>query len=137
MTITESSGPPVPNFVGQPKAVAEGWAQANGVQLDEVTVHHSNQPAGTVVKQSQRPGSAFTKGQVITIDISPGPPLVPIPTVSGMSIGKAIQTLHRLGFGVNVNRVGPFPVVDSTNPTGQAPKGSTITLTVGLPNFGG
>jgi eukaryotic-like serine/threonine-protein kinase len=138
VTITESSGPPVPDFVGQPKAVAEGWAAANGVALNEVTVHRSGQPAGNVVRQSLRPGSSFTKGQVITIDISPGPPLVPIPDVTGMRAAKAIQTLQHLGFVVAGSPPpAQFFVVTSYNPTGQAPKGSTITLTFGLAPFGG
>ena len=135
VTLTVSAGPPVPNFVGQPKAVAEGWAAANGVSLNEVTVHSSDQPAGNVLKQSLKPGSVFTKGQVITIDISPGPPMVPIPNVAGMHVAQAVHTLQKLGFGVAIDKVGPFDVVDNVSPTGQATKGSTITLTDGFPHF--
>jgi len=38
---------------------------------------------------------------------------------------------------VQINQVGPFNVVFDYNPKDQAPKGSTITLTTGLPHFGG
>jgi eukaryotic-like serine/threonine-protein kinase len=137
VTLTVSTGPPFPDFVGQQKAVAEQWAAANGVSLNEVTVHSSNQPAGTVLHQSLAPGRAFTKGQVVTIKISPGPPMVAIPNVDGMRIGKAIHTLRSLGFQVQVHRVGPFGTVFDYSPGGQAIKGSTITLFVGLPSFGG
>jgi serine/threonine-protein kinase len=139
VAITESSGPPLPNFVGSPKAVAEQWAAANGVALNEVTAKSSDQPAGNVIRQSLRAGSSFTKGQVITIDISPGPPMVAIPNVTGMKVNKASRILSRLGFEVAIGQqTGPFPVVDSYSPTGQAPKGSTITLTIGFPHlFGG
>jgi serine/threonine-protein kinase len=137
VAITESAGPPLPDFVGQPKTVAEAWAQANGVQLDEVTANHSDQPAGTVIKQSLKAGSAFTKGQVITIDISPGPPMVAIPSVTGLKVGQAVRILKHLGFVVQFQPTGPFNVVDSYSPTGQAPKGSTITLVIGFPHFGG
>jgi len=137
VTLTVSAGPPFPNFVGQQKAVAEQWASANGVSLNEVTAHSSSQPAGTILRQSLAPGHAFAKGQVITIDISPGPPMVTIPNVDGMRVGKALRTLQNLGFQVQVNRVGPFATVFSFSPTGQAIKGSTITLFVGLPHFGG
>jgi eukaryotic-like serine/threonine-protein kinase len=135
VTLTVSAGPPVPNFVGQPKTVAEGWAAANGVSLNEVTVHSSDQPAGNVLRQSLKPGSAFTKGQVITIDISPGPPMVPIPNVNGMRVEKAVRILHQAGFEVTVTAAGPFPIVDNYSPQGQAPKGSMITLQVGLPHL--
>jgi beta-lactam-binding protein with PASTA domain len=135
--ITESTGPPLPSFVGQPKTVAEAWAQANGVSLNEVTAKSSDQPAGNVLKQSLKAGSAFTKGQVITIVISPGPPMVPIPDVTGMKVGKAVRILKNLGFQVTVQTGGPFPIVDSESPQGQAPKGSLITLQTGFPHFGG
>jgi eukaryotic-like serine/threonine-protein kinase len=137
VALTVSAGPPFPNFVGQQKSVAEQWAAANGVSLNEVTGHSSSQPAGTVIRQSLAPGRAFAKGQVVTIVISPGPPMVTIPNVDGMRVGKALGVLQNLGFQVQVNQVGPFATVFSYSPSGQAPKGSTITLVVGLPHFGG
>jgi serine/threonine-protein kinase len=132
VTLDVSAGPPLPDFVGQPKQVAEQWAQANGVSLDEVTTAHSDAPAQTVVRQSLDPGSAFTKGQVIIITISAGPPLVNVPNVDGMHVDKATHLLEKLGFNVNVNQVGPLQTVFNYSPNNQAPKGSTITLWVGL-----
>ena len=137
VAIVLSAGPPVPNFVGQQKGVAEAWAGANGVKLNEVTAAHSDQPAGTVIKQSAPPGSAFTNGEVITIEFSPGPPMVNVPNVDGLRVPKAVSILRGAGFVVQINQVGPFNVVFDYNPKGQAPKGSSITLTTGLPNFGG
>jgi serine/threonine-protein kinase len=127
-----SVGPPVPDFVGQPQEVAQGWALANGVSLNVVTATKSDTPAGTITRQSLPPGSAFTRGQVITITISPGPPMVAVPNVDGMSVDQATQTLEKLGFSVNVNQVGPVDNVFHHSPSDQAPKGSTITLWVGL-----
>jgi eukaryotic-like serine/threonine-protein kinase len=136
VTIVLSAGPPVPDFVGQQRAVAEQWAGANGVKLNEVTTA-SDQPTDTVIKQSVRPGSAFTAGQVITVTISTGPPMVNIPNVDGQRITKAVRILRGLGFAVQIDQVGPFNVVFDYNPKDQAPKGSTITLVTGLPHFGG
>jgi len=136
VSIVLSAGPPLPNFVGQDKAVAEQWAAANGVKLNEVPAAHSDQPVNTVVKQSEPPGSAFTNGEVITIQFSQGPPMVDIPNVVGLRVPKAGDILRRAGFVVQINQVGPFNVVFSESPTGQAPKGSTITLTTGFPHFG-
>ncbi len=137
VSIVLSAGPPLPNFVGQDKSVAEQWAGANGVKLNEVPAAHSDQPVNTVVKQSVAPGSAFTNGEVITIEISPGPPMVDIPNVDGLRVPKAVGVLRAAGFVVQINQVGPFNVVFDYNPKGQAPKGSTITLTTGLPHVGG
>ena len=135
VTIVLSAGPPVPNLVGQQKAVAEQWATANGVSLNEVTTA-SDQPVDTVIKQSVRPGSAFAAGQVITVTISTGPPMVAIPNVDGQRVPKAVSILRRLGFVVQIDQVGPFNVVFNYSPTDQAPKGSTITLYTGLPHIG-
>jgi serine/threonine-protein kinase len=136
VSIMLSAGPPLPNFVGQDKSVAEQWTAANGVKLNEVTAAHSDQPVGIVVKQSAPPGSAFTNGEVITIQFSPGPPMVNIPNVNGLRVPKAVDILRSAGFVVQINQVGPFNVVFNYSPQGQAPKGSTITLTTGLPHFG-
>jgi eukaryotic-like serine/threonine-protein kinase len=127
-----SAGPPVPDFVGQPQAAAEDWAHANGVSLDEVTTTKSDAPAGTITHQSLPPGSAFTRGQVIRITISAGPPMVAIPDVNGLPVDRAAHILERLGFAINVNQVGPLDTVFNHSPSDQAPKGSTITLWVGL-----
>jgi beta-lactam-binding protein with PASTA domain/predicted Ser/Thr protein kinase len=132
-----SAGPPVPDFVGQPRAAAQAWADQNGVRLAVETARASSQPAGIVLHQSVPPGHPFTRGQVIMIVVSPGPPLVSIPNVSGMRVNQAVQLLHRLGFQVSVERFGPFQTVVSYSPTGSAPKGSVITLMTGLPGFGG
>jgi beta-lactam-binding protein with PASTA domain len=52
--------------------------------------------------------------------------------VDGMSVGQAQQTLKQLGFSVNVNKFGPFDKVFDYSPSGQQPKGSTITLFAGF-----
>jgi beta-lactam-binding protein with PASTA domain len=49
-----------------------------------------------------------------------------------MSVDQATQTLQKLGFSVNVNQVGPVDNVFNYSPNNQAPKGSTITIWVGL-----
>jgi serine/threonine-protein kinase len=128
-----STGQPVPNFVGQQKAVAEQWAQANDVSLNEVADPKSDQPAGTVTQQSVPPNSSFTPHQVITIDISSGPQMVNVPSVDGQQVSQAEQALAQAGFQVKVVQVGPLNNVFNYNPQGQAPQGSTITLYVGLP----
>ncbi len=127
-----SAGPPMPDFVGQPQEAAQGWASANGVSLNVITAAKSDTPAGTITHQSLSPGSAFTRGQVVTITISPGPPMVPVPNVDGQSVAQATRVLEKLGFSVNVNQVGPVDNVFNYSPNNQAPKGSTITLWVGL-----
>jgi serine/threonine-protein kinase len=131
VTLVVSAGPPVPNFVGQSKAVAEEWASANSIKLNEVTAKKSDQPVDIVIHQSLPPGHAFSQNQVITIVISPGPPAVAIPNVDGMNVQRAVKLLTRLGFQVTVNGFGLFDKVINYSPQGSAPKGTEITLTTG------
>ena len=123
VSIVLSAGPPLPNFVGQDKSVAEQWAAANGVKLNEVTAAHSDQPVNMVVKQSAPPGSAFTNGEVITIQISPGPPMVNIPDVTGLRVPKAVDILRSAGFVVQINPVGPVQRGVQLQPDGTGPEG--------------
>jgi eukaryotic-like serine/threonine-protein kinase len=132
VAITVSAGPPLPNFVGQQFSSAQGQAQSGGYQLQEQQVA-SSQPPGTITAQSPAPGTPVTKGEVVTVQVSNGPPEAGIPDVTGMSVMAATAALQQAGFNVTVNR-GLFggDTVSAYSPTGQAPKGTTITLTVGF-----
>jgi eukaryotic-like serine/threonine-protein kinase len=131
--ITVSAGPPLPNFVGQQFPAAQGVAQGGGYQLQQVPDANSNQPPGTITSQSPAPGTPITKGEVVTVQVSTGPAQVPIPNVVGQPVRQATQILQQAGFVVAVAGGGIFGnrTVMSESPTGQAPKGSTITLTEG------
>ena len=134
--ITVSAGPPLPNFVGQQQSAAQAWAQTNGISLNVQTDKASNQPQGNITRQSPAPNTPVSKGQVITVYVSPGPPQVAIPNVDGKGLIVAYRLLRQLGFGVNAQKVGPFGhTVFNYSPDGQAPKGTTITLYYGLPNL--
>ncbi len=136
--ITVSAGPPLPNFVGQQQSVAQQWAGANGVSLNVQPDAKSDQPQGTVTRQSPAPDTPVSKGEVITVYISPGPPNVAIPNVDGEGALRAYDRLRALGFQVTTQQAGPFGrTVFNYSPSGQAPQGSTITIYYGLPDFGG
>ena len=90
-------------------------------------------PKGSVKSQSPTTGTLFQKDRV-TLVVSKGPELVPVPEVIGRQEGEARSILERLGFTVQIERAfgGIFGTVrlQSVDPTTEAPKGSTITLTV-------
>ena len=136
VAIVQSSGLPLPNLVGQQESAAQGQAQQDGFQLNPQQDTNSDQPAGTITAQSPRPGTSITPGEVVTIKVSTGPQLVAIPNVDGQNERQATATLTAAGFGVNVDQVGPGHRVFNFSPTGQAPKGSTITIFVGFGGFG-
>jgi eukaryotic-like serine/threonine-protein kinase len=130
--IVVSAGVPLPNFVGQQVGAAQGAAQAGGFSINQMPDTTSTQPAGTITRQSQPPGTPVTSGEVVTVWVSQGPQQVPVPDVQGMNINDAENALTAAGFQVSVNQVLPGNRVLSYSPTGTAPQGSTITITVGL-----
>ena len=131
VTVTVSSGPPLPSFVGQQFGSAQVQAAAGGYQLNQVPDTKSSQPAGTITGQSPAAGSPVTPGEVVTVNVSAGPPETSVPDVQGMPVGQATAALQQAGFQVQVEQ-GFGNRVTSYSPTGQAPAGSTIQLVVGL-----
>ena len=90
-------------------------------------------PKGSVISQSPATGTLF-QGDPVTLVVSKGPELVIVPPVIGKQEGEATSILVALGFKVTIERAfgGIFGTVrlQSVDPETQAPKGSTITLTV-------
>jgi len=132
VTISVSAGPPLPNFVGQNQQVIQQWASENGIQLNVQQASNNDQPQGTITSQSPAPNTPITQNETVTIMVSPGPPEVSIPDVNGQNIGDARSALQQLGFKVSVKKFGPFNKIFNYSPSGQAPKGSTITLYAGF-----
>jgi eukaryotic-like serine/threonine-protein kinase len=128
--LTISEGPGLPNFVGQPVDAAVQAAQSGGFTIQQVPAK-SNQPAGTVLTQSPKFNTPIRPGEVVTVRVSQGPPLVPVPNVQGLSADDAVRALEQAGFQVNVNH-GLGDRVFSYAPTTPQPKGTTITINVGL-----
>jgi eukaryotic-like serine/threonine-protein kinase len=127
-----SAGPPLPNFVGAMLGQAQQEAAAGGYSIDQQTLPNSSQPAGTIIKQSPAAGSPISPNEVVQVWVSQGPPEVNVPDVQGLNVNQAEHELNSAGFAVTVNQLTPGHKVISYSPTGQAPKGSTITLIVGF-----
>jgi beta-lactam-binding protein with PASTA domain/tRNA A-37 threonylcarbamoyl transferase component Bud32 len=128
--LTVSAGIGLPDFSGQPRQVAEQWLQQHQLQVQEQQQNSTSQPQDNVIKQSPAANSPITQGEVVTLYISTGPPIVQIPDVTGMSVPDATKQLQALGFQVSVVGFGHGKVI-AFQPTGQAPKGATITLLAG------
>jgi len=132
VVIQVSSGPPLPNFVGENVQTAQQWAQDHGVTLNQQQDSNSQQQAGIVTGQQPTAGATFTQGETVTVNVSTGPQEVNVPSPIGMSVQQATQLLQQAGFQVQVNKYGPLGKVFDFSPVGQAPRGSTIVLDVGF-----
>ena len=126
-----AAGIPMPPLAGQNISDVQSWAGQNNVQLN-VQQTANSAAAGTIISQSVPAGTPVSPGETVTVTVSQGPPQVPIPNLSGQSFQQAQQQLQQAGFVVNGQQFGPGQTVVATNPSGQAPKGSTITVYYGL-----
>jgi serine/threonine-protein kinase len=132
VTIMVADGPPLPDFTGMDYNAAQQLAGQYNVTLQQEPDNNSQQPQGVITGQQPQPGGTFQPGQTVTVKVSTGPQLVPVPDPIGLSVKDATQLLQNAGFQVNVHRFGFFDKVFDFSPVGQAPRGSTITLDVGF-----
>ena len=130
--VVVSAGPPLPDFVGAPLTQAQAAATAGGYSINPTASTDTSQPAGTIVQQSPLAGTPITAGEVVTVYVSPGPQMVTVPDVTGLSANEATQQLTAAGFNVTENDLTPGHKVISYSPQGEAPQGSTITIVVGF-----
>jgi eukaryotic-like serine/threonine-protein kinase len=138
--INVSEGPKpiaVPPVLGVPYEQAAGQLQGAGFAVAREDVD-SNEPKGTVVRQSPEGNSLAGKGSTVTLSVSKGPPESPVPDVSSFSRAEAIATLRGSGFKavVEISEVED-PLLDGVvlfqNPGAgtTARPGSTVTITIG------
>jgi serine/threonine-protein kinase len=132
-----------PKPVSVPKVTGETISQAttdlNALGFKVTSSFADNDaPANQVFQQDPKPGDQAPKGSTVHLTVSNGPPQVTVPGVTGETQDQATTDLQNAGFKVTSTTT---PVTDPTqdglvqsqNPGGnsQAPKGSTVTITVG------
>jgi serine/threonine-protein kinase len=117
----------VPDVVGKKLDEAQRiLAKASlGSKVDEK--YDDKVPAGVVISQAPDKGKA-AKNSAIALVVSKGPPLVDVPSVVGRSIDEATAILEKAGFRVSAYGPSGGRVFSQRPSSGQAPKGSTITL---------
>jgi serine/threonine-protein kinase len=126
----------VPNVVGTDQATATGSLQQLGLVVAVKSGSSGTVPAGNVISASPGADRVLVRGATVTLTVSTGPKLVKVPYVVGSSSDDARSELEDAGFAV---AIATTPVANSQvgdvvaeNPAGgQAPEGSTVTITVG------
>ncbi len=134
VTILVSGGAAVPDFVGESLEVAQQWASAHNVNLQQQQDQNSQQQPGTITGQEPAAGSLYQQGETVVVNVSTGPAEISVPYVIGMTVQQATQVLQAAGFNVQVQSYGlgnnGGRRVWDYSPVGQAPRGSTILLDV-------
>lgn len=140
-------------------ALSRGPAPATVLQVTGLTVDEANAqlatnlmsvvvgeeqfndtvPAGRIIDQTPKSGETGHRGDTVTVIVSKGPELIPLPSVYGMRTAKAEKTLRDAGFEVTITypmpgQFHPRDEVFDQDPDGgdgkTAKKGSTITIYV-------
>jgi serine/threonine protein kinase/beta-lactam-binding protein with PASTA domain len=136
VTLTVSDGPApvtVPQQVGKEKQVAADDLESVGLKVKFAEPEHSRDvPKGHVLRQSPEDGAQAHRTDTVTLTLSAGPPIVDVPNVVGMRSAQAREALEAAGFVVDENKYlgGLLDTVRFQDVEGEAPEGSTITLTI-------
>ncbi len=125
VTLFVSSGPnqvTVPNVVGESASAAQGQLSNLGLTVRQVPDSTSNQPAGTVTRQSPGGNAQVSPGSTITISVSGGE--VTVQSVVGDSAATAVSVLQSQGLTV-ITKQGTQAGATPGNVFAQTPAANT------------
>ena len=128
----------VPNEVGLSQVQAQEAITAAGFEVGGIvpTQTLSAEEIGNVVTQTPVPNSEAKRGSGITIAVSGGQALVPVPDVTGAKQADAEKILKDAGFQVSIQQsysatAAKGIVISQTPASGQkVPTGTTVGVTV-------
>ncbi|WP_405993878.1 Stk1 family PASTA domain-containing Ser/Thr kinase [Streptomyces sp. NBC_00986] len=136
LTVSKGSAVDVPDVTGEDLDDAKSDLQEAGLTVKvsdtEIT---SEYDAGQVAQQTPAGDSQAAEGDTVTLTLSKGPEMVEVPSVVGASVDAATKLLEQSGFEVKEDRgllglFGDTVKSQSVDAGEQAPKGSTITITI-------
>ncbi len=126
----------VPDIVGATREEAEKELQNAGLKASFRTEYNDGVESGSVIRQNPAAGTKVDPGSVVTVVVSRGSELSPVPDVVGMTKANARSRLEAEGFKVTIvtGADGPDAAdeVISQDPRGgaEAEKDSSVTITI-------
>ncbi|MFG2952565.1 Stk1 family PASTA domain-containing Ser/Thr kinase [Streptomyces sp. NPDC048291] len=138
IALVVSKGAPVdvPDVTGDGLDDARQELQEAGLKVTvSATEVNSEYDQGQVARQTPAGDAQAAEGDTVTLTLSKGPELVEVPSVVGATVDDATKLLEQSGFQVKEDRglLGLFGNTvrkQSVDAGEQAPKGSTITITI-------
>jgi len=129
----------VPNVNGLDVVSATSQLSAAGLNVKQAREPSERVESGSVIRTDPGAGQTVDKGSTVTLVVSSGPPQVGVPMVVGLTESAARDALQAAGFlvakadiDVPFNSAQAGTVVTQNPPPGTpAPKGSTVSITVG------
>jgi serine/threonine-protein kinase len=128
----------IPDVSGQDPVTAANTLGARDLLVEQVTQPSDTVDQGKVIGTNPPAGTAVPKGSKVQLIVSSGKEQVRVPNVVGLSKADATTELQNAGFQVvardvtslDPNNAGRV-IAQSPSPDSQAPKGSTVTISVG------
>jgi serine/threonine-protein kinase len=122
------------DIIGADAASAQSELQNLGLKV-QVQQQTSDTAQGRVIDSQPKPGTMVKTRSTVKLIVSAGPQLVQLPDVRNQDVNQATATLSQAGFHVTTtpqpsDTVPVNHVIDQSPGPGQAPRGSTVTLTV-------
>nr|WP_316782578.1 Stk1 family PASTA domain-containing Ser/Thr kinase [Streptomyces sasae] len=134
--VSKGSPVDVPDVTGDSLDDARQELQQAGLKVTVSATEVSSQyDQGQVAQQTPAGDAQAAAGDTVTLTLSKGPEMVEVPNVVGASVDTATKLLEQSGFQVKEDRgllglFGNTVKKQSVDAGEQAPKGSTITITI-------
>ena len=120
----------IPHVQGLTQADATTALTDVGFHVTVKQRYSSSVASGTVITSHPVEGKKAVKGKTITLVVSRGPHLYPVPDVRGEPIDQAVKDIQAAGFNPDPRQTipgGPGYVLKES-PSGNQPHGTTIEL---------
>ncbi|MER7842131.1 Stk1 family PASTA domain-containing Ser/Thr kinase [Streptomyces sp. NPDC096040] len=136
LVVSKGSPVDVPDVTGDDLDDARHELQDAGLKVTvSATEVNSQYDQGQVARQTPVGDAQAAEGDTVTLTLSKGPEMVEVPSVVGATVDDATKLLEQSGFQVKEDRgllglFGNTVKQQSVDAGEQAPKGSTITITI-------
>jgi beta-lactam-binding protein with PASTA domain/tRNA A-37 threonylcarbamoyl transferase component Bud32 len=127
----------VPDVTGRSEDAARSALEDEGLKVTVRRQDSQNEDPGTVLAQDPKGGSEVDAGSSVALTVAREPREVTVPDVTGEDAADAVARLSDEGFRIRQRQQdvdspeGDGVVIEQNPAGGRAPRGSTVTITVG------
>jgi serine/threonine-protein kinase len=123
----------IDSYINKSGDQAQSELTSAGLNVSQSFGFSDTVSAGNVMSQNPDGSSPIASGSTVSIVISQGPELVPIPNILSMTRTSAITALENIQLTVIVHKVGAGKHVIRVSPKvgTEVKRGSTVTITLG------
>jgi serine/threonine-protein kinase len=127
---------PVPSVVHQTEAAARHALSPLDFHLRVGTAYNDEVPRGSIIGQRPAAGRSLREGSSVSVVVSLGPPPVPVPDLTGLTIDQASERLTGAQLALGPSSARPDSSVKSglilswSGEGGRLPRGSQVDVVV-------